>query len=112
MAPVHPNNLAQDLPRFHRTIAAGGGVASQNKGKPRTVSCLYVQYTMGNEAASKTTEDDVSYFELRRCHRLNRDHVPVANAGVHASSRGSETDSEAKAQQLGAKAAKMTKTRR
>ena len=112
MISLQENNLAQDLLRFHRGIAAGGGVAPQDKGEPTAVSCLYVHYAMGDETFLQATKDNVSPFQLGRCHRLNRDHVPMANGGIHACSRGSETYSQAEAQQLFTKVAKMTKTRR
>ncbi len=109
MISLQANNLAQDLLLSHRVIAGGGGVAPQDKGEPTTVSFLYVHYTMGNKTASKAIEDNVSPFEFGWRYRLNRDHVPMANGGLHACSRGSETHSEAKAKQL---TAQKTKTRR
>ncbi len=112
MTPLQENNLAKDLRRLHWSIAAGGGVAPQEKGEPTAVSFLYIHYAMGDEAALQAIEDNVSPFQLGRCHRLNRDQVPMANGGMHACSRGSKPHSEAKAQQLGAEVDKMTKTRR
>ena len=52
------------------------------------------------------------FLSLEGAYRLNSDHVAMANGGMHASSGGSETDSEAEGQQLGTEVAKMTKTRR
>ena len=112
MTSLHPNNLAQDLRRLHWSIAGGGGVAPQEKGEPTAVSFLYIYYAMGDETVLQAIEDNVSPFEVARCHRLNRDQVPMANGGMHACTRGSEPHSEAKAQQFGTKVAKMTKTQR
>ncbi len=112
MTPLKANNLAQDLRRLHWSIAAGGGVAPQEKGEPTAVSFLYVHYAMGNEAALKATKDDVSPFQVGSCEGLNRDQVTMANGGMHACSRGSEPHPEAKAQQLSTEVAKMTKTQR
>ena len=110
MAPLQKNNLAKDLCRLHRGIAGGGGVAPQEKGKPTAVSFLYIHQAMGDETFLQAIEDNVSPFQVGRCHRLNRDQVPMANGGMHACSRGSEPHSEAKAQQLSTEVAKMTKT--
>jgi hypothetical protein len=65
---------------------------------------------MGDESVLQAIEDNVSPFQVGRCHRLNRDQVTMANGGMHACSRGSEPHSEAMAQQLSTKVAKMTKT--
>jgi hypothetical protein len=109
MTPLQANNLAKDLLRFHRGIAADRGVAPQEKDEPAAVSFLYTHYAMGDESVLQAIEDNVSPFKVGRCHRLNRDQVPMANGGMHACSRGSEPHSEAKAQQL---TTQLTKTRR
>ena len=110
MISLYANNLAQDLRWLHWSIASDGGVASQDKGEPTAVSFFYVDYAMGDKIVLQVIEDNVSPFQVGRCHRLNRDQVPMANGGMHACSRGSEPHSEAKAQQLGTEVAKMTKT--
>ncbi len=112
MTPLQANNLAKDLLRLHWSIAGGGGVAPQDKGKPTAISFLDIHYAVDYETVVQAIEDNVSPFEVGRCHRLNRDQVPMANGGMHACSRGSETHSAAKAQQLSTEVAKMTKTRR
>ena len=110
MTSLQANNLAKDLRRLHWGIAGGGGVTSQNKSEPTAVSCLYVLYAMGDEIVLQAKEDNVSPFQVGRCHRLNRDQVTMANGGMHACSRGSEPHSEAKAQQLSTEVVKMIKT--
>ena len=112
MTSLQANNLAKDLLRFYRGIAACGGVASQNKGEPAAALFLYIHYAMGDERVLQAIKDNVSPFQVCRCYRLNRDHVAMANGWMHARSRGSETQSKAKPQQLSTKVAKMTKTRR
>jgi len=42
MTPLQANNLAKDLRRLHWSIAGGGGVAPQEKGKSTAVSFLYI----------------------------------------------------------------------
>jgi hypothetical protein len=91
MLSLQANNLAQDLFRFHWGIAGGGCVASQAESEPRTVSFLHVHYAMGNKTALRTIEDDVSPLKIVWRYRLNCDYISVANGGMHASSRGSET---------------------
>jgi len=65
---------------------------------------------MGDKIVPQAIEDNVSPFQVGRCHRLNRDQVAMANGGMHACSRGSEPHSEAKAQQLSTEVVKMIKT--
>ena len=91
MVSLQANNLAKDLLRFQRSIAGCGSVTSQDKGEPTAVAFLYINYAMGNETALKATENNVSTFQLSWRHRLNCDQVPMANGGMHACSRGSET---------------------
>ncbi len=110
MISLYANNLAQDLLISHRAIAGGRSVAPQEKGEPKAVLFLYIHYAMGDKIVLQAIEDNVSPFQVGRCHRLNRDQVTMANGGMHACSRGSEPHSEAKAQQLSTKVAKMTKT--
>ena len=110
MTSLQANNLAQDLLRLHWSVAGDGGVAPQDKGEPTADLFLYIHYAMGDETILQEIENNVSPFQLGRCHRLNRDQVTMADGGTHACSRGSEPHSEAEAQQLGTEVAKMTKT--
>jgi hypothetical protein len=110
MTPLQANNLAKDLRWLHWSIAGGAGVAPQDKGEPPAVSFLYIHYAVGDETVLEAIKDNVSLFEVGRCHRLNRDQVPMVNGGMHACSRGSKPHSEAKTQQLTTKVAKKTKT--
>jgi hypothetical protein len=112
MTSLQADNLAQNLLRSHWDIAIRGCVTSQNKGEPTTVLFLYIHYAMGDERVLKAIEDNVSPLKIGWRNRLNRDQITMANGGMHACSRGSETHSQAKAQQLDTKVAKMTKTRR
>ena len=100
MISLQANNLAQDLLGFHRVIAGCGSVAPQDKGEPTAVSFLYLNQAMGNEAAPKAIEENVSALERGWHHRLNRDQVAITNGGMHACPGGSKTHSETKAQQL------------
>ncbi len=112
MTPLQVNNLAEDLLRHYWSIAGDGGVAPQDKGEPTAVLFLYIHYAMGDERILQTIKDNVSPLKIGWCEGLNRDQVAMANGGMHACSRGPETYSEATAQQLGTKVAKITKTQR
>ena len=100
MISLQANNLAQDLVRFHRVITGGRCITAQDEGASPAVSLIYIHYAMGNEAGPEAIEDNVSPLELGWRHRLNRDHVIMANGGMHACSRRSKTHPETKAQQL------------
>ena len=109
MISLYPNNLAQDLLLSHRVIAGGGGVAPQDEGESTSDPFIYIHYAMGKKIFLKAIEDNVSPLKIGWCYWLNRDHVFMANGGMHACSRGPETHSEAEAEQL---TAQKTKTRR
>ena len=91
MISLEANNFAQDVLWLYWGVASNRRVTTHDKSEPTAVAFLYINYAMGNETALKATENNVSTFQLSWRHRLNCDQVPMANGGMHACSRGSET---------------------
>ncbi len=55
---------------------------------------------MGDEAPLGAVKDDVSKCHIAGYHRLDRDQLSLADAGIHASAAGPEAHRGASTQQL------------
>jgi hypothetical protein len=100
MTSLQANNFAQDVLWLHWSVASDRRITTHNKSEPTSVSFFYFHYAMCNKIALTAEEDNVSPLKIAWLDRFNRDHITVANGGMHAGSRGPKTHSKAKAQQL------------
>ncbi len=99
-APLHGDNLAQDLLRLHRLIAGRGRVAPQSEDHGVPLPFFQCGHAMGTYAHVQPVHENVKGFDLPEFHGLHGDEFSIPDRGVHAMSGGPKPNAVAASQKI------------
>jgi hypothetical protein len=86
------NDPPYHLAGFYNPITSFQRVPSEKKERSAPVSPLDLNDAMGNDAILHPIEDNISFLDLERLHRLNLDNLSIFDGRIHTVASRLETN--------------------